>query len=64
MENIKTFLKKQEERIKKHIREELKRHIGVLKEDFDNKVALIAKQYDSIREALDSHSQKLDFHSK
>ncbi len=56
MEDIKTLLKKQEERIK--------RHIDVLKEDFDSKVKLIAEQYDSIRETLDSHTEILDSHTK
>jgi peptidoglycan hydrolase CwlO-like protein len=51
MEDIKTLLKQQEERIK--------RHIDVLKEDFDSKVALIVEQYDSIIQRLDSHSEMI-----
>lgn len=38
--------------------QEIKRHIGVLKEDFDAKVKLIAEQYDSIIKRLDSHDGK------
>jgi polyhydroxyalkanoate synthesis regulator phasin len=55
MEDIKTLLKEQEERIE----ERIKRHIDVLKEDFDSKVALIAEQYDSITQILDSHSKMI-----
>jgi chromosome segregation ATPase len=50
MEDIKTLLKEQEERIK--------RHIDVLKEDFDSKVALIVEQYDLIIKRLDAHDEK------
>ncbi|MDI6591827.1 MAG: hypothetical protein QME61_02760 [Patescibacteria group bacterium] len=58
MEDIKTLLKEQEERIKKYVTEEVKTHIDVLKEDFDSKVALIAEQYDSIIKRLDSHDKR------
>jgi len=51
MEDIKTLLKEQTE--------EINRHIDVLKEDFDSKVALITEQYDSIKERLDSHSEMI-----
>lgn len=51
MEDIKTLLKEQEERIK--------RHIDVLKEDFDSKVVLLIEQYNSIKERLDSHSEMI-----
>ena len=46
------------------ITDEVKRHIDVLKEDFDSKVQLIAEQYASIREALDFHTKTLDSHTK
>jgi septal ring factor EnvC (AmiA/AmiB activator) len=59
MEDIKSLLKEQEKRIEERIEEKIKRHIDVLKEDFDSKVALIAEQYDSIRETLDSHSEMI-----
>jgi chromosome segregation ATPase len=58
MEDIKTLLKEQEERIKKHITQEVKTHIDVLKEDFDSKVALIVEQYDLIIKRLDAHDEK------
>ena len=38
---------------------DVKMYIGVLKEDFDSKVQLIAEQYDSIIKRLDSHDEKL-----
>jgi hypothetical protein len=50
MEDIKTLLTEQEERTK--------RHIDVLKEDFDSKFDLLVEQYNSIMEILDSHSKK------
>ncbi|MCD5396207.1 MAG: hypothetical protein LR000_00830 [Candidatus Pacebacteria bacterium] len=43
---------------------EVKRHIDVLKEDFDSKVQLIAEQHDSIQRTLDSHSKILQSHSQ
>ena len=49
MEDIKTLLKEHTE--------EVKRHIDVLKEDFDGKVRLIAEQYASIEDALGSHTK-------
>ena len=41
----------------KKITDEVKRHIDVLKEDFDSKVQLIAEQYASIRKTLGSHTE-------
>jgi len=49
MEDIKTLLKEHTE--------EVKRHMDVLREDFDGKVRLIAEQYASIEEALGSHTK-------
>ena len=37
----------------KEYNEDVKRHIDVLKEDFDGKVALIGEQYGSIQETLE-----------
>lgn len=37
---------------------EIKRHIDVLREDFDSKVQLLSEQYDSIIERLNSHDKK------
>jgi len=51
MEDIKSLLRVQTEEIKKHI--------NVLKEDFDSKVSLIAEQYSSIKARLDSHSEMI-----
>ena len=63
MEDIQSILKE--------YTEEVKRHIDVMREDFDSKVQLIAEQYDSIDKKLMSHDQrlgsieeKLDFHSE
>ncbi|PIP50928.1 hypothetical protein COX11_01430 [Candidatus Berkelbacteria bacterium CG23_combo_of_CG06-09_8_20_14_all_41_73] len=39
--------------------DELKRYFDVVREDFDGKVKLIAEQYDSIIEKLDSHEARL-----
>ena len=41
-----------------------KRYIGILKEDFDSKVQLIAEQYASIKETLDLHTRILESHSQ
>jgi len=41
--------------ILKEQREEHQRHLDVLGESFDDKVKLIAEQYDSIIEKLDGH---------
>jgi hypothetical protein len=49
MENIKTILKEHQE--------EIKRHIGVLKEDFDQKLGFIGEQHESIITRLDSHTE-------
>ena len=43
--------------ILKEYTEEVKRHMSVLKEDFDSTVQTIAEQYDSIDEKLDSHGR-------
>ncbi len=48
--------------ILKEYTEEVKRHINVLKEDFDSRIQIISEQYDSINEKLDSHGKKLDSH--
>jgi len=49
MEDIKILLKEHTE--------EIKRHMNVLREDFDGKVKLIAEQYASIEEVLGSHTK-------
>lgn len=48
---IETILKKYDQRTQ--------RHIDVLAEDFDNKLKLIAEQYDSIIKRLDRHEREL-----
>ena len=50
--------------ILKEYTEEVKRHISVLKKDFDRTVQTVAEQYNSIDEKLDSHGKKLDSHGK
>ena len=52
---LKDILKEQ----RKTYSKDVKMYIGVLKEDFDSKVQLIAEQYDSIIKRLDSHDEKL-----
>ena len=44
---------------RKAMSEDVKRHIGVLTEDFDSKVQLIAEQYESIIQRLDNVEAKL-----
>ena len=44
---------------RKAMSEDVKRHIGVLTEDFDSKVQLIAEQYESIIQRLDHVEAKL-----
>lgn len=56
MEEVKEILKE--------YNNDIKRHIDVLKEDFDSKVVLIGEQYISIQGKLDSHTEKLDFHTE
>lgn len=46
------------------ITDEVKRHIDVLKEDFDSKIQLIAEQYASIKETLGSHTETLGSHTE
>lgn len=62
-EDIKIILKEQTEEIKREVSqkvgEEVKRHIDVIREDFDSKVSLIAEQYESIRKTLDSNSEMI-----
>ena len=69
-ENLKEILTEQRKQTRKEIsedtrkcmteqRKEFQRYIGVLTEDFDSKVQLIAEQYDSIINRLDSHDEKL-----
>jgi len=43
---------------KNNLSSDIKRHIGVLKEHFDDKVDIIAEQYGSIQKRLDEHSQQ------
>lgn len=50
--------------ILKEYNKDIKRHIDVLKEDFDDKVALIGEQYDSIIKKLESHDEKLESHDE
>lgn len=38
-------------------REEYQHYIGVLKEDFDSKVEVIAEQYTDIKNTLDEHTE-------
>ncbi len=47
------------EKQRKAISEDVKKHIGVLTEDFDGKVQMIVGQYESINEKLDSHENRL-----
>lgn len=51
MEDIKIILKEHQE--------DIKRHFGVLKEDLDQKIGLIAEQHGSIMTKLDSHSEMI-----
>lgn len=50
--------------ILKEQREESQRYLGILKDDFDSKVALIAEQYASIKETLASHTETFASHTK
>ena len=50
-ENIKSLLKEHQK--------EIKRHISVLKEDFDQKLGIIAEQHESIITKLDSHTEAM-----
>ncbi len=61
MENFKEILKE--------YNEDVKRHIDVVKEDFDDKIQLLTEGQEGIREKLDSHDvrftsieNKLDSH--
>lgn len=45
--------------ILKEYNKDIKRHIDVLKEDFDSKFALIGEQYDSIQGKLGKHENQL-----
>lgn len=47
------------EDILKEQREEYQRYMGILTEDFNAKVELIAEQYASIKEALASHTEMI-----
>ena len=44
--------------LEKH-NEDIKRHIDVLKEDFDDKVQLISEQHSSIQTTLKSHTEMI-----
>ena len=46
---------KEIDKILEKYNKDIKRHIDVLKEDFDSKAQLIAEQYDSIRKKLSDH---------
>ncbi|MBU1045506.1 hypothetical protein KJ616_00040 [Patescibacteria group bacterium] len=56
MENIKTILEEHQE--------EIKRHISVLKEDFDQKIGLIGEQHGSIMAKIDSHGEMIASHGE
>jgi hypothetical protein len=45
-------------------REEYQRYLGVIKEDFNSKVEIVAEQYLDIKKTLDSHTKILDSHTK
>jgi len=71
-EKLKGILKEHQEHTDEKIeeyKEEIKRYFDVAREDYDSKIQLIAKQYESIIERLDSHdakfasiTEKLDSH--
>jgi len=51
-------------KITNEVSNEVKRYIGILKEDFDSKIQLIAEQHASIKETLDLHTRILESHSQ
>ena len=55
---LKSILGEQRKTIRKEISGDVKRHIDILKEDFDSQVQMIVEQYDSIMERLDSHDDR------
>lgn len=65
-QSLKNIFGEQREEFQKHVdktmgeqREEFQRYLGILKEDFDSKVTLIAEQYTSIKETLASHTEMI-----
>lgn len=44
--------------------EEIKHYLGVLGEDFQDKIKVIAEQYFDIKETLDSHTKTLNSHTE
>lgn len=60
--DIKKLLEEQSEKIEKRVdgfKEEIKGYIGVLIEDFDKKIELIAEQHKSIMEVLREHTRQI-----
>ncbi len=47
------------DKLKEHT-EEIKRHISVLKEDFDSQVKTVAEQYGSIEQKLDNNAKLMN----
>lgn len=60
MEDIKTIIKEYSEEIKKHnegLKEDIKRYVGVLHEDFGHKNQLLAEAISGVQSRLDTHAE-------
>lgn len=59
-QDIKKLLKEQSEEIKKELGEEFRRHVGILVEDFNDKVKLVSEQHISIMKVLENHTREIE----
>jgi hypothetical protein len=63
-ENIEKIIKRVQTESDKRLEKMLKRHTGVLVEEFQHRVAAIGEQYKGIKNTLDAHTETLDSHTE